>query len=71
MRRVEFAGLLLVITGMMILIGYSLWIFLTVENVPFIVRIGIVGILIGIAVILVVLIIERLRELKGEKTLFD
>jgi len=55
----------------MILIGYSLWIFLTVENVPFIVRIGIVGILIGIAVILVVLIIERLRELKGEKTLFD
>ena len=71
MRRVEFAGLFLVIIGMMILIGYSLWIFLTVENVPLVVRLGIVGILIGIAVILVVLIIERLRELKGEKTLFD
>ena len=71
MRRVEFAGLLLVIAGMMILIGYSLWVFLTVEDVPIVVRVGIVGILIGIAVILIVLMIERLRELKGEKSIFD
>lgn len=71
MRRVEFSGLVLVIAGMLILIGYSLWIFLTIENVPLIVRIGIVGILLGIAVILTVLIIERLRELRGERGLFD
>ncbi len=71
MRRVEFSGLVLVIAGMLILIGYSLWVFLTVENVPLVVRIGIVGILIGIAVILMVLVIERLRELRGNKGLFD
>ncbi len=71
MRRVEFSGLVLVIAGMLILIGYSLWVFLTVENVPLIVRIGIVGILLGIAVILTVLVIERLRELRGERGLFD
>ncbi len=71
MRRVEFSGLVLVIAGMLILIGYSLWAFLTVENVPLLVRIGIVGILLGIAVILTVLVIERLRELRGKKGLFD
>jgi hypothetical protein len=70
MRRVEFSGLVLVIAGMLILIGYSLWVFLTIENVPLVVRIGIVGILLGIAVILTVLVIERLRELRGERSLF-
>lgn len=71
MHRIEFAGLVFVIAGMLVLIGYSLWIFLTVEDVPLIVRIGIVGILSGIAVILTVLIVERMRELRGKKRLFN
>ena len=67
MKRIEIAGILLIIFAFVILTGYGLYMFVQAADVPAIIRLGIVALVVGFLVILLSVIRERLLDLQREK----
>lgn len=62
MKFLNILGLIIFSAGTLTLIGFSLYEFFKDSTVPPIVRWGIIGIILGVIIILVSLIRERLKE---------
>lgn len=67
MKKIEILGALLIILGIVILIGYSMYLFVQATDIPPVIRIGITALMIGILVILLSVLRERLLDIQREK----
>ena len=67
MRKIEIFGALLIILGILILIGYAVYLFVQATDVPFFIRAGITVLITGILVLLLSLVRERLLDIRQEK----
>ena len=64
MKPLNVLGLIVFFIGIFILIGFGLYKFFEDMEVPFIVKWGITAIILGVIIILISLIKERLKEKK-------
>ena len=64
MKFLNIVGLTIFSAGILMLIGFSTYEFLKDSNIPVVVRWGIIAVILGIAIILVSLIKERVKEKK-------
>ncbi|UCD07149.1 MAG: hypothetical protein JSW41_04970 [Candidatus Aenigmatarchaeota archaeon] len=67
MKNTQTLGVSLLVLGILIIVGYGLYLFALAEDVPLIIRTGVIVIFLGIVVVLLSLIRERLRDLKKER----
>ncbi len=67
MKNTQILGVSLLVLGILIIVGYGLYLFALAEDVPLIIRTGVIVIFLGIVVVLLSLIRERLRDLKKER----
>ena len=67
MKQINALGVGFVILGIIILLIYGLYIFLMSEEIPYFVRIGAILLVIGLVIVLLSLIRERVQEIKGIK----
>ena len=67
MEKVRFFGFILLGIGVIICIAYALYQFVQAADVPLIIRLGVVGILVGIGFLLLSVIKERFEEKKEVK----
>jgi hypothetical protein len=70
MKILKTTGLVIFGAGALSLIGYWLYLmtkeFLWVSDIPFIIRFGVIAIILGIIVTLIALIFERINDKKNE-----
>jgi hypothetical protein len=70
MKILKTTGLVIFGSGALSLIGYWLYLmtkeFLWVSDIPFIIRFGVIAIILGIIVTLIALIFERINDKKNE-----
>lgn len=64
--NIQTIGIGLLVLGIAILAGYGVYSFLIIEEIPLIVRAGSAVIGIGIAVIIIALVRERMMDIKKE-----
>ncbi|MBZ9577591.1 hypothetical protein KJA13_00950 [Patescibacteria group bacterium] len=64
MKPLNVLGLIVFFIGIFILIGFGLYKFFENTEIPFIVRWGIIAIILGVIIILISLIRERIKEKK-------
>ncbi len=64
MEKVRFFGFILFGLGVFILLAYALYHFVKAEDIPLIIRLGVVGIITGIGFLLISIIRERFEEEK-------
>jgi len=62
MRFIRIFGLSLFVGGILLFAGFGFYKFFEAKDVPLVIRIGSVGIILGIVLILVSLIKERIKE---------
>ncbi len=62
MEKVRFFGFILLGFGVIILLAYALYHFFKAEDIPLIIRLGVVGIITGIGFLLLSVIKERFEE---------
>jgi len=62
MKPLNIFGLIVFSAGVLILIGFGLYKFFEDSTVPIIVRWGIIAVILGIVIILISLIVERIKE---------
>ena len=62
MRFVRVLGLILLISGILLFVGFGLYKFFEAKDTPLIIRIGSTGVILGIVLILISLIKERIKE---------
>jgi hypothetical protein len=67
MKNIQSAGFLVLIAGLLILLSYPIYIFLTTSEIPAMIKLGFVFILIGALFVIVSLASERLEDLKKER----
>jgi len=64
MKPLNILGLIVLFGGTLVLIGFGLYKFFEDTEIPLIVRGGIIAIILGVVIILISLIKERLKEKK-------
>jgi len=64
MKFLNILGLTLFSLGIMVLVGFGLYKFFQDTTVPVIIRYGIIAVILGVVIILISLIKERLKEKK-------
>ena len=64
MKFLNILGLTLFSLGIMVLVGFGLYKFFQDTTVPAIIRYGIIAVILGVMIILISLIKERLKEKK-------
>jgi len=62
MKPLNILGLTIFSAGTLVLIGFGLYKFFEDSTVPIIVRYGIIAVILGVIIILISLIIERIKE---------
>ena len=62
MKSLNILGLTIFFAGLLVLIGFGLYKFFEDSTIPTIVRWGIIAIILGVIIILISLIKERLKE---------
>ena len=62
MKPLNILGLIIFFAGLLALVGFSLYKFFEDSTIPVVVRWGIIAIILGVIIILVSLIKERLKE---------
>jgi uncharacterized integral membrane protein len=67
MKDSQFLGIVLFVLGILIIAGYGLYYFAIEDEIPLFIRAGVAAIILGIVVILISLIRERLMDLKKEE----
>lgn len=71
MKPINVLGLTIFSASALALIGFGLYEFLEVglrdPSVPLIIKLGITGIILGVIIILISLIVERVKDYKEEK----
>jgi|GEM_PF-993267 hypothetical protein len=70
MKIIKITGLVIFGLGAVSLVGYWLYLmaieFLWVAEIPFVIRFGVTGIILGIIITLIALTIERMKDKKNE-----
>ncbi len=64
MKPLNILGLIILFSGALVLIGFGLYKFFEDTGIPLIVRGGIIAIILGVIIILISLVKERLKEKK-------
>ena len=64
MKRVETFGVLLIVMGVLILLGYAMYLFVQANSIPPVIRIGLATLFAGILVILLCLVRERWLDVR-------
>ncbi len=64
MRKFEAIGSILIIMGTGILTGYGMYLFIQANDVPVIIRLGVIALFVGTVIILLSLMKERILEKK-------
>ena len=67
MDKMQTIGVIAFLAGIIMLTAYGLYIFLIAEEIPLIIRVGIAVMSIGIVIVIVALIRERLQDIKKGK----
>lgn len=67
MKQIDALGIGFVILGIVVLLVYGLYVFIMSTGIPYFVRIGAILLVIGIVIVLVSLVRERIHEAKGTK----
>jgi len=67
MKNIQILGVSLLVLGILIMVGYGLYHFAIAEDIPLLIKTGVIVIFLGIVVVLLSLIRERLRDLKKER----
>jgi hypothetical protein len=67
MNKIETMGMLFILLGILCLIGYGIYIFIRITEIPIAIRIGITALMTGILIVLLALVKERLQDIKKEK----
>jgi len=67
MKQINVLGIGFVILGMLTLFFYGFYVFLMSTDIPYFVRVGAVFLAIGIAIVLLSIIREKVHEAKGIK----
>jgi hypothetical protein len=67
MNKAELIGSLLVITGILVLAGYGLFLFAQSAEIPLLIRLGIVALFTGFLIVLLSLVRERIIDVQKEK----
>jgi len=62
MKPLNILGLTIFFAGVLVLIGFSLYKFFEDSTIPAIVRYGIIAVILGVIIILISLIKERIKE---------
>ena len=62
MKPLNILGLTIFFAGVLVLIGFSLYKFFEDSTIPAIVRYGIIAVILGVIIILISLIRERIKE---------
>jgi len=62
MSFIRIFGLALLISGMLLFVSFGLYKFFEAKDVPLVIRIGSIGVILGIVLILISLIRERIKE---------
>lgn len=60
-------GIVLIILGILVLIGYSLYSLLSVADVPAVIKGAIVAVILGLIVLIAALAVERLKDIRDEE----
>jgi len=66
-KKINILGLTIFSVSVLALIGFGLHEFLKETDMPVIIKWGIAGILLGIIIILISLVVERIKDYKIEK----
>ena len=66
MKTSEFVGVGLLVLGVVIIAGYGIFMFAIEEEIPLFIRIGLGLVAVGVVLVLLSLVKERLRDLKKE-----
>ena len=70
MKIIKTTGLVIFGLGAIALIGYWLYLmaieFLWVTEIPFVIRFGVTGIILGVIITLIALVIERMKDKNNE-----
>jgi hypothetical protein len=66
MKPLNILGLIIFAASALVLIGFALFKFLEAPDMPLVVRWGIIGLVLGAIIILASLIMERIKDKKGE-----
>ncbi len=71
MKPLNVIGLIILSAGALILAGFGLYklvgVFLKDSTIPAIIKWGIVGVVLGVVIILISLIVERIKDSNGEE----
>ncbi|GEM_PF-1839031 len=67
MKKIDTLGVLFILGGIAIFVVYGFYRFLEAENIPWFIRIGTAAVVIGVLIVLLSLIRERIMETKGLK----
>ncbi|MFC2143800.1 hypothetical protein ACFLQO_00395 [Candidatus Aenigmatarchaeota archaeon] len=67
MKTSQFVGVGLLVLGIVIIAGYGIFVFAIEEEIPLFIRIGLALIAVGVVLVLLSLVKERLRDLKKER----
>jgi len=61
----KYLGAVLLLVGIILLLGFGIYEFMSDFSIPIIVKVGIVALVLGILVIIGALIIEKIRDKRG------
>ncbi len=67
MKTSQFVGVGLLVLGIVVIAGYGIFMFAIEEDIPLFIRIGLALVAVGVALVLLSLVKERLRDLKKER----
>lgn len=67
MKQIDALGVGFVVLGIVILLVYGLYVFLMSAEIPYFVRIGAILLVIGVVIVLLSLVREKIHEAKGTK----
>lgn len=67
MRILKILGLSIFCLSFLVLIGFSTYKFLEDSTIPLVIKWGIVGLILGMIIIIISLIIERIKDNKNNK----
>ena len=67
MKILKTLGLLIFCSCLFVLTGFSMYKFLEDSTIPFVIKWGIIGLILGIIMVIISLIIERIKDNKNNK----